>query len=224
MNILAIGDTHEPFAHKHYLEFCKETQLKYQCDDVVHVGDLVDNHALSFHDHDPNGYSPANEHKKALKKLKQWYKAFPELSLCKGNHDILVARQALSKGLPDVCVKAFRQIWELPSKWLYDWKHYFYDCCFEHGTGYGGLYPHMNIARNNRRKTVIGHCHGVAGSGYIANDKDNIWGLSTGCGIDRMEYAFWYGKDFKFKPVLGCGVILDSGHIAFHVPMIGVSK
>lgn len=42
MNVLVIGDTHIPFAHKNYLEFCKETQKRFKCDRVVHVGDLVD--------------------------------------------------------------------------------------------------------------------------------------------------------------------------------------
>jgi len=86
-NILVIGDTHQPFEHRHYLSFCKETQKKYKCKTVVHIGDLVDNNAISYHEHDPNGWSPADEKKEADKHLKPWFKAFPTLKLCRGNHD-----------------------------------------------------------------------------------------------------------------------------------------
>jgi hypothetical protein len=39
------------------------------------------------------------------------------------------------------------------------------------------------------------------------------------CGIDRKAYAFNYGRDFKDKPVLGCGVVLENGRIPMFVPM-----
>lgn len=221
MNILAIGDTHIPFEHKNYLEFCKETQKRFKCEKVVHIGDIVDNHACSFHEHNPNGYSPLDELRKSKQTLLAWKRAFPELFICKGNHDILVDRKAIAEGLPEAYLRGIEEVFEFPAKWKYEWKHFFFGVCFEHGTGYGGLYPHLNVAKNNRCKSVIGHCHSVGGSQYTANDKDMIWGLSTGCGIDRMKYAFWYGRDFKYKPVLGCGVVLNDGKEAHFIPMKG---
>lgn len=223
MNILAIGDTHIPFEHKHYLEFCKETQKRFKCAKVTHAGDLLDHHACSFHETNPNGMSALDEFKKAKKKVKEWKKAFPELYICKGNHDIIIDRRAISDGIPEVYVKGIEEVFEFPKKWDYQWKHYFYGICFEHGTGYGGQYPHVNLAKNNRCKSVMGHAHSVGGVHYLANDKDMIWGACTGCGIDRMKYAFWYGRDFKMKPVLGCVVILNNGKEAHFIPMKGVS-
>lgn len=219
MNILVIGDTHIPFEHKNYLEFCKETQKRFKCEKVVHIGDLVDNHALSYHEHNPNGFSPLEELKKTKQTVSKWIQAFPELYLCKGNHDVLVDRKAITFGIPEAYVRSFEQVLGFPNDWSYEWKHYLLGICFEHGTGYSGQYPHLNIAKNNRCKTAIGHCHSVAGVEYIANDKDVIWGLSTGCGIDRMKYAFWYGKDFKNKPILSCGVVLENGKEAHCIPM-----
>ena len=56
-NILVVGDLHEPFTRKGYLEFCKSIYYKYNCNEVVFIGDIIDNHYSSFHDTDPDGRS-----------------------------------------------------------------------------------------------------------------------------------------------------------------------
>lgn len=219
MNILVIGDTHIPFEHKHYLDFCWQTYKRFKCSTAVHIGDLVDNNGISYHERNPNGYSPEAEYRKGLETLKKWKKAFKELYICKGNHDILLRRQAITKGIPDIYTKSFEEVWEFPPGWSYEWKHFFLGICFEHGTGYGGTYPQAKARDKNRCKTAIGHCHSRAGDIWSANDQDCIWGLSVGCGIDRMKYPFWYSRDFKDKPVLGCGIILDDGHEPHFIKM-----
>jgi len=219
MNVLAIGDTHLPFENKHYLSFCKQTQKKYKCSLTVHVGDLVDNHAISYHEHDPDGYSPYHEMLQADKSLAKWFKAFPKLKLCKGNHDMLAKRKGRTNGIPNRIIKNFRDVWNLPKGWQFEWSYEINNVLYQHGDANSGLYPHAQACKNNRQSTVIGHCHSVAGVNWSANNKDMIFGLSTGCGIDRMKYAFWYGKDFKFKPILSCGVILENGRVPILVPM-----
>ena len=52
-NVLVIGDTHEPFCHPGYKAFCYEVANKFQCSEVVHIGDEVDNHAISYHESKP---------------------------------------------------------------------------------------------------------------------------------------------------------------------------
>jgi len=42
--ILVIGDIHAPFTLCGYLEFCKETYAKYNCNQVIFIGDIIDNH------------------------------------------------------------------------------------------------------------------------------------------------------------------------------------
>ena len=86
-NILVIGDLHAPFCHKNYLKFCQRIHKYFKCAEVVHIGDLVDNHSISYHEHSPELWSPLKEMEKTDKVLKQWFKAFPKLKLCKGNHD-----------------------------------------------------------------------------------------------------------------------------------------
>jgi hypothetical protein len=64
-----------------------------------------------------------------------------------------------------------------------------------------------------------GHIHTAGGVKFHASPKDIIWGLQVGCGIDRKSYAFQYGRDFKDKPILGCGVVLENGRVPVFEPM-----
>ena len=219
MNCLVIPDTHIPFERGDFLDFCVQTKKKYKCSKVIHIGDLVDNHAINFHDHDPNGMSPLNEYKKTLKVLKDWYKAFKEVDVVMGNHDELNSRQALKNGIPDVFVKSFKEIWEFPSKWQY--YHYikWQDVLFVHGLGGGSAAPHKNHALKNMCSTVIGHHHTVAGVEWIVNPKTKVFGLSVGCGIDWNKYAFKYQKNIIAKPIIGCGIVFEGGRNAIFEPM-----
>jgi len=217
-NTLLFSCTHLPFVKKGYLEFLKQVQRNYKCESVFCLGDLVDNHAISYHEHDPNGRSAGDELTLAKKELKKWYRAFPKLSLCKGNHDILVKRKAKTHGVPDSMIKSFREVFELPNKWKYEWNYQYNGMHIEHGTGYSGQYGHVNALKVNRINTVIGHLHSVASVYYSANDRDLIWSMCVGCGIDRMQYAFWYGKDFQRKPIIATGVVLD-GRLPIVIPM-----
>lgn len=219
MNILVIGDTHLPFTHRHYLEFCKQTQKKFKCTTVVHIGDLVDNHSISFHDNDPDGMSPVEEMRLAKKKVAKWVKAFPKVKLVMGNHDPMVARKAFKHGLPTETIKDFKDIWKLPKGWEYEYDYYIHGVRFFHGMGYGGKYAHINAIDKNRCSVVMGHLHSNAGVGWSATEKDICFGLAVGCGVDRKSYAFKYGRDFVRKPILGCGVITDNGRNAQFVPM-----
>ena len=58
-------------------------------DKVVCIGDMTDNHAISYHEKDPDLHSHRDELLLARKKLKPWHKDFPGLEICIGNHDDL---------------------------------------------------------------------------------------------------------------------------------------
>ena len=217
--VLVVGDTHLPFEHRNYLEFCKEIHKRCKCDTVVHIGDLVDNHSISYHEHDPDGWSPEFEMKETDKHLKAWFKAFPKLYLCRGNHDALVDRKAKTIGLPKRCFAPYRDIWSLPEGWVDDFEFVIDDVLYKHGTGMSGRYAHIMAAERARMSTVIGHTHSSGGVEYLVSSKDCIFGMNVSCGIDRKKYAFAYGKDFPRKPVLGCGVVTDNGRYAQYFPM-----
>lgn len=211
-SVLIIGDTHEPFTHPGYLPFCKRIEQAMKCTEVVHIGDLVDNHAISYHEHDPNGKSPLEEMYTADEHLAKWFKAFPKVKLCLGNHDRLVDRKGKTNGLPKRVFQPFRKIWNLPTGWQEDFEFIIGGVKYLHGTGYSGSMAHIQAAYDNRMSCVVGHLHSVAGVEYLANSKDIIFGMSVGCGIDRKSYAFEYGKEHKRKPILACGVVEYTPH------------
>ena len=53
--ILVIGDLHAPFTLTGYLEFCENIYAKYNCNQTIFIGDIIDNHYSSFHTTDPDG-------------------------------------------------------------------------------------------------------------------------------------------------------------------------
>lgn len=217
-NVLIIGDTHEPFTKDGYLEFCREMQEKYNCGTVIHIGDAVDNHAVSYHEKDPNGMSAGDEFSLAKQRMKRWYYTFPNVKVCIGNHDALPFRKIFSAGLPKEWLKSYQELLESPKTWEWDFIHQVNGVIYQHGTGTSGEMAAINSARENRQSTVIGHLHTVCNIRFLASYKDLIFGLTVGCGIDHSKYAFAYGKEQPRKPVVACAVILD-GKVPINLPM-----
>ena len=65
--ILVISDTHCPYHHPDLIPYLKAIKKKYKPDRVIHIGDEVDSHAISFHDSDPDLYSAGDEREQSLK-------------------------------------------------------------------------------------------------------------------------------------------------------------
>lgn len=216
--VLVVGDIHIPFENPKYLEFCKQQYDKWNCKTVVFIGDIVDLHSLSYHEHDPDGLSPKDELEHAVIKLKNWYKVFPNAYVCFGNHDILVSRRGITHGLPKRLFKSLGEIIEAPKGWKFNYSWHIDGVKYMHGTGGGGQNAHVIRALKNRQSTVIGHFHSVLGVRYLASHKDLIFGMQVGCGISISSYAMEYGKDFIDRPVLGCGIVVSDKE-AYTVPM-----
>jgi hypothetical protein len=217
-NVLVIGDPHEPFTLEGYMAFCREMQEEYDCGTVVHIGDAVDNHAVSYHEKDPEGMSAGDEFNLALLKMKEWYYTFPNVKVCIGNHDALPFRKAFTAGLPKTWLKTYQELLQSPPTWQWDFTHEINGVIYQHGTGLSGEMAAINAARENRQSTVIGHLHTVCNVRYLASFKDLIFGVSVGCGIDHEKYAFAYGKQNTRKPVVACAVILN-GKLPINIPM-----
>ncbi len=213
-----IADTHEPFTHKDYRNFCYETFNKYKVTKIVHIGDEVDNHALSYHEHDPNGHGPAREAELAQDAMDKWYKTFPNVDVIVGNHSALPYRKATTMGIPNKFIKAYEEIWEAPKGWKWMMDTEIDHVKYTHGTGVSGQNGAINLAIRQRQPVVIGHIHSFGGVNYHASSNDLIFGMNVGCGIDTHAYAFQYGKNFVNKPTLGCGVVIN-GMDAIFTPM-----
>lgn len=219
-NIGVIGDRHAPFTHPDYLDFCRETFTKYRCTEVVDIGDGTDQHALNFHGSDPSGKSAKCEMKEAKKELARWYKAFPKAKSCIGNHDARIARRAYAGGIPSDFLRPLGEIYGAPEGWQFGFQFEINGVLFKHGNGTSGHNAAFVLAKASRQSVVAGHVHTAAGVHYHACDKDIIFGMNVGCGIERHTYAFAYGADHKNKPILGCGVVLENGTLPVFVPML----
>lgn len=217
-----ISDTHEPFCLAGYREFCYDIFNMFRVDEIVHIGDEVDGHALSDYVSDPDGWSPGHEMEQAQKNLNEWYRLFPRVKVCIGNHTARPYRQAMKAGLPKRILKSYNEIWEAPDGWRWDFTWEIDGVLYEHGHGAGaggaGKYNAPNRAKTNRQSTVCGHTHAWPGVLYFASHKDLIFSLDVGAGVDNDAYSMAYGKPYAQKPVIGCGIVMG-GFNAFFVPM-----
>ena len=213
-----IGDTHFPFVHKDYLAFIKKTFKKYKVNCVVHIGDVVDNHAISYHESDPDGRSSGDEGVAADKVLQEWYRAFPKMHVLLGNHDRLPERKAKTFGLSGRLIKAFAEVWKTPKGWkVYPGEVEIDGVLYTHGTGNSGKNAALNLAMLKMQSLVMGHTHSFGGVQFVKG-KENVFGMNVGCGIDDTAYAFEYGKHFRYRPTLGCGIVID-GKQPIYIPM-----
>lgn len=216
MRIGIVGDVHEPFSHPMYLSFCQDVFEQWGVNQVHFIGDIIDNHAISFHDPDPNGHGAYREAMLARKRVEEWYKTFTKATVSIGNHDERHFRRCRKEGIPDLFLRDFKDIWRTP-KWDWQLNHVFDGVRFQHGTGSSGKDAAINQAVQRRISVVQGHTHCWGGVKYHANDDSRIFGMNVGCGIDVGSYAASYAKDFANRPTLSCGVCIDG--IGYYEPM-----
>jgi len=205
-----IGDTHLPFELDGYLEFCQETFDTYDVDTVIHIGDMFDNHSLSFHDSEPMLHNVMGEYESALERAQGWYEAFPRATLIAGNHDRIPARQLRKMGMePSIFMRPLEELFGMPEGWTVADSVVIDDVLYHHGETAGGINGFRKDAETRMRCTVSGHNHSNAGISATATDQELVWGLAVGCGVNHEHMAFAYGKNFAKKPIVSCGVVIE---------------
>ena len=215
-----IGDTHMPYEKKGYLAFCQATFQSQGVTRVIHIGDLIDHHALSFHDSEPALRGATGEYRDALDSLEPWYEAFPNLEIVRGNHDKIPARQMTKAGLdPDRYMRPLAEVYAFPKGWVEVENVFSNGVLYHHGETAVGVGGFRKDSRDRMCNTVTGHAHGNFGVSYTATDHRLVFGCAVGCGIDVRSMAFAYGKNFKLKPIVGCAVILEDGTLPVMFPM-----
>ena len=202
-NILVIGDLHEPFCLDGYLEFCKKQYEKFSCDEVVFIGDIIDNHYSSYHETDADGMGGLDELSLAIKKLEAWYKTFPEATVLIGNHDRMVMRKAQTSAIPKAWIKDYKDVLNVPT-WNFVDRYVIGDVQYIHGEAGTA----RTKCRADLMSTVQGHLHTQAYTEWYVGANYKIFGSQVGCGIDHDSYAMGYAKRGK-KPAIGCMVVLN---------------
>ena len=205
-----IGDTHIPYELDGYLEFCEETFDMWGVDTIVHIGDMFDNHALSFHDSEPMLQGATGEWEEAKERAGRGYSTFPEATLIEGNHDRIPARQLRKLGMePSIFLKPMQDLMGMPEGWKIANYIEIDGVLYHHGETAGGVNGFRNDAKERMQCTVSGHNHSNAGISATASSSELVWGMAVGCGVDHEHLAFAYGKHFKHKPIVACGVVVD---------------
>lgn len=214
-NVLIVGDVHSPFELDGYLEFCREQQEKFDCGTVVFIGDLVDGNSWSYHEHDPDGIGQNEEINQARESLKRWFHTFPVAKCTLGNHDLLITRKAKTHGLSMQFIRSFNEIWGAPSTWEFGYDFVINNVRYVHGD----IGDAIKVAVDSRISTVQGHLHTKAFVNWSVSERDRIFGLQVGCGIDHKKYAFAYAKPLAKKPIISCGVVLEKGTLPINLLM-----
>lgn len=210
--ILVIGDLHSPFDYEPYFDHCVSIYDKYECNRVVFIGDVIDNHYSSYHETDADGMGGQEELDCAIEHLARWYNAFPVADVIIGNHDRMVMRKAQSSNIPTRWIKSYKDVlgtpgWNFTERVVYDNVQYI------HGEG--------GTARTRSKKdlmsTAQGHLHTQAYTEWTIGAGCKIFGMQVGCGVDHNSYAMGYAKNYP-KQAIGCGVIL-AGKVAINEVM-----
>lgn len=201
--VLVIGDLHEPFCLDGYLEFCQEQYKKYNCNKVVFIGDVIDNHYSSYHETDADGLSGGQELDLAIERLAKWYKAFPVADVTIGNHDRLIMRKAQTSAVPRKWIKSYKEVLEVP-QWNFTERVVIDNVQYIHGEAGTAKAK----CRADMMSTVQGHLHTQCYTEWFVGANFRIFGTQVGCGIDHESYAMAYAKSGK-KPAIGCAVIIN---------------
>ena len=212
-NVLIIGDLHEPFCLDGYLEFCLHTYHKYKCNQVVFIGDIIDNHYSSYHETDADGLGGGDELELAVNKIANWYKAFPKAKVLIGNHDRMIMRKAQTSAIPSKWIKSYQDVLEVP-KWEFLERYVLDDVQYIHGEAGTA----RTKCRADMMNTVQGHLHTQCYTENYVGAKYRIFGMQIGCGIDFKSYGMAYAKAGK-KPAIACGVILNNGKTPINIMM-----
>lgn len=217
--ILVFGDLHLPYHREGAIKFLEAVKKKYKPTKVICTGDEVDNHAIGFHDLDPDNLGANEELTEAIGYLKRLYKLFPNVDLVDSNHGSMVFRKAKVSGIPLKCLRSMKDILEAPEGWKWH-KDYLYkmnngqDLFVTHGL----KKDTYRLAEQYGCCVAQGHYHEDSLIRYASNPRQLIWGCSVGCLVDDDSLAMEYNKTNMKRPILSCLIIING--IPQLVPMI----
>lgn len=206
--ILCIPDTHFPYQHKNFFVDLARIIRYFKPLLIIHMGDLVDFHAISRHDPDPDADDISIELKKARKaieQLKRIIKNIP-LKLCIGNHDNRIEKRASNAGIPKVFLTPYSKILGLPETWGIDFDHFVDGIAFTHGKSNLRGKTAMSYGCN----VVQGHFHSMLDISYHQTPRKLLWSVFAGSAADDDSMAMAYGRNSLAKGVYGF-VLIENG-------------
>jgi hypothetical protein len=212
---LIISDLHIPYEHPDALDFCVAVRDKYKTEDVISVGDELDWHACSFHDHNPDLMSAGDELHESIVRLKQWRTEFPAMRLCHSNHGTMLQRKAFANGIPSSAIQDYTKLYQTPG---WSWHREIIEDM--HGVP---LIVRHQFGRNVRASlsrigdacAIWGHFHTCCGVEWRNNLNYRQFAACVGCLIDPKHQAFAYDQHNLDRPMLACATVID-GNLTLH--------
>jgi predicted phosphodiesterase len=214
-NVLVIGDLHCPFDLDEYLEWCIEQYETYGCNQVVYIGDIIDNHYSSYHETSADGLGGLDELELSIQRVGRWYKAFNKkgTKVIIGNHDRIIMRKAQTSAIPSKWIKSYKEVLGTPN---WDFVERFEQDGVQYIHGEGGTA--RTKCRADMMNTIQGHLHTQCYTEHYVGKNFRVYGSQVGCGIDFTSYAMAYAKYGK-KPAIGCAVVLNNGELPINLLM-----
>lgn len=216
--ILVIGDLHMPFSHADTIPFLSAIKKKFKPTKVVQIGDEIDGHSLSFHEHNPDLPSPKDELALARKHLQPLYKLFPNVDVIESNHGSLVYRRAINSGLPREVMKDYKEVLNAPSGW-----NWHFDLTLQ--TELGPVYFHHGksssigkLSQSMSMNAVQGHFHSKFYISYWSSPIGLFWDANCGCLVDDKSLALSYAKNTLARSIIGAMVIVNG--VPQLIPMV----
>jgi len=222
-SILVLSDQHIPYHHPDMFEFLKAIKRKYKPDRIVNIGDEIDNHAISFHDADPNLPSAGEELEVSKGHIARLHKLFPQMDLLESNHGALLYRKALHHGIPKQMLRSYNEILEVGKGWK--WHN---ELQITLPNGQPVMFTHGKnsnvtlLSKNMGMSAVQGHFHGRFKIEYWGNPERLNWSMAVGCLIDDDALAMAYNKNTIERPIIGTGIIINS--LPMLIPLIKNKK
>lgn len=209
--VLLISDMHIPYHHPDTLTFLKHLKKKYSPTRVICLGDELDKHALSYHDHDPDLPSAGDELRRSIPVIQELHRLFPIMDIVESNHGSLVWRKAKTNGIPRQYIKSYNDVLGVDDgwKWSFDLTITLPNgqkCYIHHGKTSNVIQLSQQMGMN----AIQGHYHEACRIDYWGNPAGLYWGMQCGCLIDDDALAFSYNNVNIKRPVIATGLIIDS--------------
>lgn len=205
--ILFISDMHVPYEHPDAFRFLAAIKKYYKPDLVVNLGDLTDWHSISFHPKDPDLSAPGDELSQLRAKVKKLEQLFPEMIVIGSNHGDLPLRKLKDAGLPSKFLRPYNDIYGVGKGWVFcddltivDGKEVIY-------VAHGISKDAVKVAAQRGVNHICGHYHTEFCVDFVSNPRNLLWGVNSGCLIDREALAFAYGKLTLDRPIIGTTVV-----------------
>jgi len=216
--VLLISDLHLPYAHPDFLKFLKKIKLSLSPQIIISMGDLVDGHAISFHDNDVELLSAGNELEKAIAQVKLLHKLFPKMCVLESNHGSLVTRRLKHHGIPIAHLKSDQDLYSTP-KWL-NYPEILLHTKHPRSTylHHGKSAAYNKLALEEGINAAQGHFHTKFEIQHIRAATGSRYNMFCGCLIDLKSMAFAYGRNNLRTPALGVSFIDKNGD-PYLIPM-----